>query len=130
MTYKDYVVMQKRFWTKVDKENGPFIMETRCWIYTGGRDYDGYGLFKINRSTKKAHRLVYEQYNGPFDVNKFVCHNCDNPSCVNPKHLRLDTAKGNNNEAAYKGRYKAPNGDDHWTRRKKQTRNKFGQFSR
>src|SRR5678809_506908 len=33
---------------------------TRCWLYTGGRNQDGYGIAYTDGRTKVAHRVVYE----------------------------------------------------------------------
>jgi hypothetical protein len=125
--------LDKRFFDKVNT-NGPVIVQSPCWEWTAGKDNDGYGHFKIwidgKKVTRKAHRLSYEYEFGPFDKTLYVCHSCDNPSCVNPNHLFLGTAKDNNNYAAKKGRYKAPSGDKHWTRSKKQLRDSMGKFSK
>jgi len=52
-----------------------------------------------------AHRLAYEDFWGPIPKGFIVMHLCDNPSCINPEHLRLGT-KGNNLKDAYdKGRF-------------------------
>ncbi len=42
-----------------------------------------------------------------------IMHLCDNPICVNPKHLRLGTAKDNTQDMIQKGRKRtvAPKGD-------------------
>jgi len=78
--------------------------EQDCWEWIGKKDKDGYGIFIINNITK-VHRAVYEFYNGQFPKNLMVCHKCDNPSCCNPDHLFLGTAKDNKQDAVNKKRH-------------------------
>jgi len=50
-------------------------------------------------------RWVYEGSTGktlPPDI--YVCHTCDNPSCINPAHLWEGTQKDNMQDASRKGR--------------------------
>lgn len=42
-----------------------------------------------------------------------VCHHCDNPRCVNPKHLFLGTYKDNRIDCIQKGRANLPTGAQH-----------------
>ena len=42
---------------------------------------------------------------GPIPDGKHVLHSCDNPSCVNLKHLSLGTNKQNSVDSVLKGRH-------------------------
>jgi hypothetical protein len=52
-----------------------------------------------------ASRYSHELVNGPAPADKFVCHHCDVPACVNPAHLYLGTAKDNARDASARGRH-------------------------
>ena len=77
-----------RFFKKVDASG-------ECHEWTASKMTGGYGLFVIDKKNKCAHRVAYEIAYGPFDQSMFVDHICHNRACVNPKHLRLATAKQN-----------------------------------
>lgn len=80
------------------------IPESGCWIWLGGLQPSGYGIFRRTR----AHRLAWELYKGEIPDGKSVCHRCDIPSCVNPEHLFIGTQQENMVDAFKKGRLKVP----------------------
>jgi hypothetical protein len=77
-----------------------------CWNWIGFKDRDGYGIFGCNGKKHRAHRWIYQQ-NNSLPKGKLVCHTCDNPSCVNPKHLYAGSHRDNVNDA-YRRKRKIP----------------------
>lgn len=78
-----------------------------CWIWKGAKLPKGYGIIKIpcQRRQEYAHRLSYQIHIGDIPPGKHVLHRCDNPSCVNPKHLFLGDARTNAQDMRSKGRH-------------------------
>lgn len=96
----------ERWESKVDKET-----ESGCWHWTGAKYRKGYGHFRRYINGKwvmyKAHRFSFEYFNKTdlLDPEKFVCHTCDNPQCVNPSHLFLGTRQDNVDDCVSKNRH-------------------------
>lgn len=82
-----------------------------CWLWQGFRDKDGYGSFGIGRKmpSLRAHRVSYWLFIGPIPPGAHILHSCDNPPCVNPKHLRAGTHLENVRDMVEKGR--GPSGE-------------------
>jgi len=84
--------------------------ESECWIWKGANSgRQGYGHMRVDGMDKKAHRISWELHNG--DIPKgdgyhgtCVLHHCDNPACVNPKHLFLGSHTENIRDMDNKGR--------------------------
>jgi hypothetical protein len=53
---------------------------------------------------RKAPRAAWLLLVGPIPGGLLVLHNCDNPPCVNPGHLRLGTHKDNAHDRDVRGR--------------------------
>lgn len=105
-----------RLYSKVSKEPGQGP-KGDCWEYQGAKHHFGYGM--INRSGTKASDIVTAHVyswgieNGkPVPEGMFVCHRCDNPSCVRPDHLFIGTAKDNNDDMDAKGRRRSVMGEE------------------
>jgi hypothetical protein len=94
------------FWAQVNK-NGPIIRPElgACWIWTGTVDANGYGRLMINGRLRQATHIALE-LEGYFILWKTlkVMHHCDNPPCVRPSHLRIDTQPANVADMVSKGR--------------------------
>ncbi len=86
----------KRFLDKVDEKD-----DNECWEWKGVRFWNNYGRFELDGMDLKAHRVSYIIFNNitlndiPFSKNCIIMHMCDNPKCVNPKHLRRGSQKEN-----------------------------------
>lgn len=100
--------MEERFWEKVRKTS-------RCWLWTGQRP-NGYGrldTYAPKRANYSAHRMSWTIHKGEIPSGLHVLHRCDNPACVNPKHLFLGDQKANNADKIAKKRHVRGSGFPH-----------------
>jgi len=73
-----------------------------CWEWTGSKNSEGRAQLYIGRTHPVA-RVVFVLHVGPVG-DKYVCHSCDNVSCVNPDHLFLGTHSQNMRDMTAKNR--------------------------
>lgn len=82
------------------------ILDNDCWKWRGALDKDGYGKLKRKGFKGGPQHLFYTIHIGPIPEGKILCHSCDNPWCVNPKHLWPGTHLENEQDKDKKGRRK------------------------
>jgi len=90
----------ERFWSYVNI--GDLFS---CWEWNGLLSKRGYGQYNINGKRILSHRLSYKLYYGELPDDKFICHKCNNPKCVNPFHLYAGTPKDNVADMIRAGRH-------------------------
>lgn len=79
--------------------------EGSCWEWQGTKNKSGYGVVGFKGKFIGAHRATWILAHGDnIGSADFICHICDNRSCVNIAHLWVGNAKENAIDMAKKGR--------------------------
>lgn len=87
----------QKFWSRTR-------WESECLIWTGPVINSGRGSIARNRRKYLVYRFAYMLICGPIPDGLQVLHSCDNPLCVNPKHLFSGTQADNMQDMVRKGR--------------------------
>lgn len=83
---------------------------TKCWLWQGSVAKNGYAICsRTGNPSRYASRTVYMLYKGVIPKGFVVMHSCDNPACVNPKHLSVGTQQDNIDDMMAKGRHNPEN---------------------
>ena len=93
----------ERLWAKTQPQGD-------CLVWIGARSR-GYGHISVQTKMRLVHRVAYELAYGAIPDGLDVLHTCDNPSCVNPDHLRVGTHTDNMRDMQNKGRNRQPRGE-------------------
>lgn len=104
-----------RFWPKVDRR-GP----DECWPWLAASTPGGYGVIGSGGLVghggdgfmRMATHVSWEIANGtPWPDGKWALHSCDNPPCVNPRHIEPGDQIENMSQA--KARRRVRSGTNH-----------------
>jgi hypothetical protein len=80
--------LRKRFLAMVNKTGGH-------WLWTGGKNPQGYGYIWHNGRMRRAQRVAWELFGREPIRGRQVLHKCNLRHCVNVAHLYLGTPKDN-----------------------------------
>ena len=94
------ISISDKFWSNVliDGHDG-------CWEWQGFRCTNGYGRLQVDCVRWIAHRLAWAFIYGEIPDGGLICHHCDNPPCVNPRHLCCGDKKTNMRDAIERGMF-------------------------
>jgi hypothetical protein len=94
--------VRARFWANVDRRT-----PDECWPWIGAKRGTRtiVGCLRVGNASPNAPRIsLYLDGRDPPDGKPLACHTCDNPICVNPRHLWWGSNTDNMRDASAKGR--------------------------
>lgn len=97
----------ERFYRRFDRR-GP----DECWPWNYVKGHAGHGrMWAGGRNTLASHIALHLD-GRPRAGGLAALHSCDNPECVNPRHLRWGTQLENIADRVSRGRNRSPTGED------------------
>lgn len=95
------MALVKRGWTVVDLQKGI----GPCWEVNGAHTGAGYVQVSVTPKLRlSAHRAAHIAWIGQIPPGAVIRHHCDNPPCINPRHLVAGSQKQNVQDALLRGR--------------------------
>lgn len=92
--------LKYQFWSLVEKRG-----DDDCWHWLWSTS-NGYGVFNARGKNGRAHRLSLMLHVArDLTREELACHHCDNPPCVNPKHLYAGSSADNSRDKMERGRF-------------------------
>src|SRR5262249_52223545 len=92
--------LQQRLLSQIEIVPGP--LQTDCWLF---RTSKGHPNLRWQGQVSRASRFSYLAFVGAITADHYVCHKCDVPICIDPKHLFQGTPQDNVQDAIAKGRF-------------------------
>lgn len=80
--------------------------ENGCKLWPLTLNDKGYGKISFENKTCEAHRVIYRCFYGEITKGLVIRHLCNNPACINIKHLKIGSRKDNAQDAVKAGSYR------------------------
>lgn len=98
----------ERFWNKTKRNPTNGCLEWTGSLVTKWK-YGQIGMKSWGfKGPQRAHRVAWMLHHGPIPEGAVIMHMCDNPRCVEIKHLKLGTHADNVHDKIAKGRHGSP----------------------